>query len=233
VADAGLKAYDTYQNAETQDEKAEGYGAAAGGLAGTLSGAAAGAALGTLFMPVIGSAIGGLIGGVIGNMGGDALGGYIGKSLFGSDDAAKKMPDAGPLMMANAGKNVPPVLGDIAKSFAKPPGSAPMMMAPSGQGPAPVAAVQPGDAARSMMLPPASADAGAGPLAKVLAPAAKSEPAKIESKVDIQAPFSLVVNGDVKDAATLYAQLRPLLDQHYREMARQVESKQLFDTPHV
>ena len=51
--------------------------------------------------------------------------------------------------------------------------------------------------------------------------------------MDIQAPFSLVVNGDVKDAATLYNQLKPLLDQHYRDMAKQVGSSKLYDEPHV
>jgi TP901 family phage tail tape measure protein len=266
VVDAGFKAYDTYQNAETRDEKAEGYGGAAGGLAGALSGAAAGAALGTMLLPVIGTAIGGLVGGVLGNMGGDALGGYLGKSMFGTDEALKSMPAAGPLMMANAGKNVPPVMGDIAKSFDtapkafEPPPAPPVSYDPrdldskdamllphfankvrfpgselrrpkvirSGlEAPAP----QPGDAARAMMLPPASADAGlpAGPLAMVAKPA----PTTIESKVDIQAPFSLVVNGDVKDAATLYNQLKPLLDQHYRDMAKQVGSSKLYDEPHV
>jgi hypothetical protein len=266
VVDAGFKAYDTYQNAETRDEKAEGYGAAAGGLAGTLSGAAAGAALGTMLLPVIGTAIGGLVGGVLGNMGGDVLGGYLGKSMFGTDEALQSMPAAGPLMMANAGKNVPPVMGDIAKSFDtapkafEPPPAPPVSYDPrdldskdamllphfankvrfpgselrrpkvirSGlEAPAP----QPGDAARAMMLPPASADAGlpAGPLAM----AAKPAPTTIESKVDIQAPFSLVVNGDVKDAATLYNQLKPLLDQHYRDMAKQVGSSKLYDEPHV
>ncbi|MHC8334706.1 phage tail tape measure protein [Pseudomonas sp. LB3P25] len=266
VVDAGFKAYDTYQNAETRDEKAEGYGGAAGGLAGTLTGAAAGAALGTMLLPVIGTAIGGLVGGVLGNMGGDALGGYLGKSMFGTDEALKSMPAAGPLMMANAGKNVPPVMGDIAKSFDtvpkafEPPPAPPVSYDPrdldskdamllphfankvrfpgselrrpkvirSGlEAPAP----QPGDAARAMMLPPASADAGlpAGPLAMVAKPA----PTTIESKVDVQAPFSLVVNGDVKDAATLYNQLKPLLDQHYRDMAKQVGSSKLYDEPHV
>ena len=266
VAEAGYKAYDTYQNAETQDEKAEGYGAAAGGLAGTLGGAAAGAAIGTMLLPVVGTAIGGLIGGVLGSMSGDALGGYLGKSLFGGDDALKSMPAAGPLMMANAGKNIPPVMGDIAKSFDtapkafEPPPAPPVSYDPrdldskdamllphfankvrfpgselrrpkvirSGlEDPAP----QPGDAARAMMLPPASADAGlpAGPLAMVAKPA----PTTVETKVDIQAPFSLVVNGDVKDAATLYGQLKPLLDQHYRDMAKQASSSKLYDEPHV
>jgi TP901 family phage tail tape measure protein len=290
VVDAGFKAYDTYQNAETQDDKAEGYGAAAGGLAGTLSGAAAGAALGTMLLPVIGTAVGGLIGGVLGNMGGDVLGGYLGKAAFGTPDALKRMPAAGPLMMANAGKDIPPVLGGIARSFA-PSTTGPLMLAHPGLGagpgarvaatsaaaapiaPAPAAsydprdleskdamllphfankvrfpgselrrpkviksglegpAPQPGDAAKAMMLPPASADAAAGALVKPMA--AKAEAPKVESKVDIQAPFSLTVNGDVKDGNQLFAQIKPQLDQYYRDMAKQVGSAQLFDAPHV
>jgi TP901 family phage tail tape measure protein len=120
VAQAGYQAYDTYENAETQDEKAEGYGKAAGGLAGTLAGAAAGAAIGTA-VPIIGNIVGGLIGGYLGYMGGDALGGFAGKEMFGTPDSLKKVPDAGPLMMVNAGQNIPPVMGDIAHSFAPVP----------------------------------------------------------------------------------------------------------------
>ncbi|THF28561.1 phage tail tape measure protein [Pseudomonas atacamensis] len=228
VADAGYKAYDTYQNAETQDEKAEGYGSAAGGLAGTLAGAAAGAAIGSV-VPVIGTAIGALIGGVLGNMGGDSLGGFVGKSLFGADDAAKKMPDAGPLMMANAGKDIAPVMGDIAKSFAKP--ATPLMMAAPGAAPVASESAKPGDVGRSMMLPEASADAKLGPLAKA-APASTPAP-KVESNVAISAPFSLTVNGDVKDGNQLFAQIKPQLDQYYREMAKQQESRNLFDAAHV
>jgi len=289
VVEAGIKAVDTYQNAETQDEKAEGYGAAAGGLAGTLAGAAAGAAIGSA-VPVIGTIVGGLIGGYLGSRGGDALGGYLGKSAFGTPDALKRLPDAGPLMMANAGKDIPPVLGGISRSFA-PSTTGPLMLTHPGQGAGPGASVaataaaaapampappvsydprdleskdamllphfsnkvrfpgselrrpkviksgledpapQPGDAAKAMMLPPASADAAAGALVKPMA--AKAEAPKIESKVDIQAPFTLTVNGDVKDAAQLYGQLKPLLDQHYRDMAKQMGSAQLFDAPHV
>ena len=48
-----LRAADTYQNAETKDEKAEGYGAAAGNMAGALAGAAAGAAIGSV-VPILG-----------------------------------------------------------------------------------------------------------------------------------------------------------------------------------
>ncbi|WKV82640.1 phage tail tape measure protein [Pseudomonas sp. B24_DOA] len=229
VADAGFKAYDTYQNAETQDEKAEGYGAAAGGLAGTLAGAAAGAAIGSV-VPVIGTAIGALIGGVLGNMGGDSLGGFVGKSLFGADEAAKKMPDAGPLMMANAGKDIAPVMGDIAKSFAKP--ATPLMMAAPGAAPVASDSAKPGDVGRSMMLPEVSADAKLGPLAKA-APASAPAAPKVESNVAINAPFSLTVNGDVKDGNQLFAQIKPQLDQYYRDMAKQQESRNLFDAPHV
>jgi hypothetical protein len=291
VADAGFKAYDTYQNAETQDEKAEGYGAAAGGLAGSLSGAAAGAALGTMIMPVIGTAIGGLIGGLIGSYGGDALGGYVGKSMFGADESLKKIPDAGPLMMANAGKDMAPKLGDTslgatAKAFA-PATTGPLMLTNPGKGldvgatmapavpEAPPVSYDPRDlnskdamllphfankvrfpgselrrpkvirsgledpepppqigmAAKDMMMPPASADAAAGALVKPMA-AAPAAP-KVESNVAIQAPFSLVVNGDVKDGNQLFAQIKPMLDQHYRDMAKQMGGNQLYDTPHV
>ncbi|MFJ7286376.1 phage tail tape measure protein [Pseudomonas sp. NPDC099000] len=283
VVEAGLKAKDTYDNAVTQDEKAEGYGAAAGGLAGTLTGAAAGAALGTMVLPVIGTFVGGLIGGYLGSQGGDALGGALGKAAFGTPDELKRLPAAGPLMMANAGKDIPPVLGGIAQSFA-PSTTGPLMLAKPGAGPgAGVAATtaaapppvsydprdlnskdamlmphfankvrfpgselrrpkvirsgledpapQPGEAAKAMMLPPASADAAVGALVKPMA--AKAEAPKVESNVAIQAPFSLTVNGDVKDAAQLYGQLKPLLDQHYRDMAKQMGSAQLHDAPHV
>ncbi|MGE8190033.1 phage tail tape measure protein [Pseudomonas sp. NPDC086278] len=289
VVEAGMKAKDTYDSAVTQEEKAEGYGAAAGGLAGTLAGAAAGAAIGSA-VPVIGTIVGGLIGGYLGSMGGDALGSVVGKSMFGTPDDLKRMPAAGPLMMANAGKDIPPVLGGIAQSFA-PSTTGPLMLANPGKGTglgssvaatqaaAPVMpsappvsydprdlnskdamllphfankvrfpgselrrpkvirsgledpAPQPGEAAKAMMLPPASADAAAGALVKPMAVAPVAP--KVESNVAIQAPFSLTVNGDVKDAAQLYGQLKPLLDQHYRDMAKQMGSSQLYDAPHV
>jgi hypothetical protein len=231
LIDAGFKVKDTYDNAETQDEKAEGYGAAAGGLAGTLAGAAAGAAIGSA-VPVIGTIVGGLIGGYLGSLGGDALGGAVGKAMFGSDESAKVMPVAGPLMMKDAGKDIPPVLGDIAKSFA-PSRTGPLMLANPGQGalPATPGAVNPGDAARAMMMPQASADAVAAPLAAAVV--AKVQPAKIEPKVDIHAPITLTVQGDVKDPAELMAQLRPLMEQQQREIAQQLENRKLYDAPHT
>lgn len=231
VIEAGFKVKDTYDNAETQDEKAEGYGAAAGGLAGTLAGAAAGAAIGSA-VPVIGTILGGLIGGYPGSLGGDVLGGAIGKSMFGSDESKKVMPVAGPLMMKDAGKDIPPVLGDIAKSFA-PSRTGPLMLTNPGQGalPATPGAVNPGDVARSMMMSQANAEATAGPLAAAVV--AKVQPAKFETKVDIHAPITLTVQGDAKDPNVIIAQLRPLMEQQQREIAQQLENRKLYDAPHV
>ncbi|KAF0255148.1 phage tail tape measure protein [Pseudomonas putida] len=86
IIDAGAAAIDVALNAETKDEKAEGYGGAAGSLAGTLAGAAAGAAIGSV-VPVIGTAVGGAVGAVLGGMGGESFGGWLGKRWFGDESA--------------------------------------------------------------------------------------------------------------------------------------------------
>ncbi|WP_332731655.1 phage tail tape measure protein [Pseudomonas sp. ESBL2] len=98
VIDAGVAAIDVAMNASSQDEKAEGYGGAAGSLAGTLAGAAAGAAIGSV-VPVIGTAVGGAIGAVLGGMGGESLGGWLGKRWFGDEQPepeATAKPDSPP-----------------------------------------------------------------------------------------------------------------------------------------
>lgn len=120
--EAGAKALDTFQNAETQDEKAEGYGSAAGGLAGTMAGAAAGAAIGSV-VPVIGTVVGGAIGAFLGGMGGEGLGGWAGKKWFGEDE-----PVGAPALSVPGAPAVP-ALGDIARSLESPTGTAtPLMM---------------------------------------------------------------------------------------------------------
>lgn len=121
LLESGAMAFETFQNAKTKDEKAEGYGSAAGNLAGTMAGAAAGAAIGSV-VPIIGTAIGGMIGAYLGSQGGAALGGSLGKSLFGGEDekpeqTAKAPVPTTPLMMASAGQQVP-ALGDVARSMA-------------------------------------------------------------------------------------------------------------------
>ncbi|MGE1094713.1 phage tail tape measure protein [Pseudomonas zeae] len=121
LLESGAMAFETFQNAKTKDEKAEGYGSAAGNLAGTMAGAAAGAAIGSV-VPIIGTAIGGMIGAYLGSQGGAALGGSLGKSLFGGEDekpeqTAKTPVPATPLMMTSAAQQGP-VLGDVARSMA-------------------------------------------------------------------------------------------------------------------
>lgn len=220
VLGAGLKAADTYQNAKTKDEKAEGYGGAAGGLAGALVGTkmglAAGAAIGSV-VPGLGTAIGGAIGaaigGTLGYFGGDALGSYAGKAMFGSDDSLKRMPAAGPLMMANAGKDIPPVLGDIAKSFKT--GQTPPVM---------------GQVVRSM--------GAATPVSAVPSMLKAPDPAKsVAPKVDQQFTFSptipVTVQGDVKDPAQVAREIEPHLRRMFDEFSRQAAARQLSDEPHV
>jgi phage tail tape-measure protein len=104
---------DTALNATTQDEKAEGYGGAAGGLAGALAGGAAGAAIGSV-VPVIGTAIGGLIGAALGGLGGESIGGFLGKSWFGSDGKAE---EAKPPEVAKPAEPTPPVPPKVEQAF--------------------------------------------------------------------------------------------------------------------
>ncbi|TDF78227.1 hypothetical protein [Pseudomonas sp. H9] len=104
MLEAGIKAAATFLTADSPEEKAEGYGAAAGGLVG----AALGTVLGT-FVPVVGPPIGALLGG----MAGDAIGGWLGKRLVSSNEepvAAAKSTDNSPLVAAQP--------GDVVRSLA-------------------------------------------------------------------------------------------------------------------
>ncbi|MCO7608614.1 phage tail tape measure protein [Pseudomonas chlororaphis] len=226
---AGIKVADTYQNAKTQDEKAEGYGGAAGGLAGamlgTKAGLAAGAAIGSI-VPGLGTAIGGAVGaavgGALGYWGGDALGAKAGKALFGSGDSLKRLPDAGPLMMRDAGKNIPPVLGDIARSFKA--GPAPLMLK------APESAKPLGQVVRSM----AGTESSVATPAMFKAPElVKPSPPKVDQQFSFAPAISVTVQGDVKDPAQLARELTPHLRLQFDEYSRQAAARQLSDEPHV
>lgn len=113
ILDAVPGVLDVALNAETRNEKAEGYGGVAGGLAGAWAGGQAGvmagAALGSI-VPGLGTAIGGVVGGAIGmalgGLGGDTVGGWLGKKLFGEDEQVAK---------AAKDKAAP---GDVARSIA-------------------------------------------------------------------------------------------------------------------
>lgn len=139
---------------------------------------------------------------------------------------------------------IPPVLGDIAASFApKDKGLGALKMAPdnSGAGAAPsgpllmpeaVKAQGPvgGDVVRSLASPPASSAPAAVSLMAV--PVKPSAP-KIEQKVDISAPIQVTVQGDVKDPAQLARELRPYIEQQQREITQQLESRKLYDDAHL
>lgn len=179
-------------------------------------GAAAGAALGSI-VPGLGTAIGGaigvVVGGAIGYWGGDALGSFAGKSLFGTDESLKTMPIAGPLMMANAGKNIPPVLGDIAKSFKT--GQTPPLM---GQVVRSMGTGTPSAAAPAMLKAPESA---------------KAAPPKVDQQFTFAPNMPVSVQGDVKDPAQLAREVEPHLRRMFDEFSRQAAARQLSDEPHV
>ncbi|WP_413704975.1 phage tail tape measure protein [Pseudomonas sp. Pseusp16] len=124
VAAAGYQVVDTYLNATTRDEKAEGYGGAAGSLAGGLAGAAAGAAIGSI-IPLIGTAIGGVIGGMVGAWGGGDVGATMGKALFGGPDTPAKAPIG--ILPMGAGQGVGAVVRSMENAPAAPVTAAALM----------------------------------------------------------------------------------------------------------
>ncbi|MGN8102933.1 phage tail tape measure protein [Pseudomonas sp. 22072] len=221
LIEAGAMAFDTYENAKTKDEKAEGYGAAAGNLAGTMAGAAAGAAIGSV-VPIIGTAIGGLVGAYLGSMGGSALGGAAGKSWFGGDDE-KPAPPVTPLLMAPRPGPAIPSLAAMGKSFNRADGSGALLMAPAPQ--APVL----GDVARSLAV-----SAPTKPAAVAIQPKEPEKP--VQAKVDQQFQYSLsmpvTVQGDVKDPQRLAQDLMPHMRLMMADAAKQNAAK-LYDEPHL
>ncbi|WP_338513271.1 phage tail tape measure protein [Pseudomonas poae] len=221
LMEAGAMAFDTYENAKTKDEKAEGYGAAAGNLAGTMAGAAAGAAIGSV-VPIIGTAIGGLVGAYLGSMGGSALGGAAGKSWFGGEDE-KPAPPVTPLLMAPRPGPAIPSLAAMGKSFNRADGSGALLM-----GPAPQAPVL-GDVARSLAV-----SAPTKPAAVAIQPKEPEKP--VPAKVDQQFQYSLnmpvTVQGDVKDPQRLAQDLMPHMRLMMADAAKQNAAK-LYDEPHL
>ena len=221
LMDAGAMAFDTYENAKTKDEKAEGYGAAAGNLAGTMAGAAAGAAIGSV-VPIIGTAIGGLVGAYLGSMGGSALGGAAGKSWFGGEDE-KPAPPVTPLLMAPRPGPTTPSLATMGKSFNGANGSGALLMAPAPQVPAL------GDAARSLAVssPTKSAAVAIQPKEPD-----KPLPAKVDQKFEYSLTMPITVQGDVKDPQRLAQDLMPHMQLMMADAAKQNAAK-LYDEPHL
>ena len=248
-----MKGVDTFQNAETQNEKAEGYGAAAGNMAGALAGAAAGAAIGSV-VPILGTAVGGLIGGLLGSMGGESLGISLGKSWFGSDDekpAEPEKPQVKPAGDMPSPVVISPVPYDprgpnVQNPFVVPavittprfPGTDRVPPSPMQQDRAPSqdairlmpGAINMGDVVRSFAsaTPP-------GPLVMPpkVEPVLKVEPPKINQKIDVNAALSVTVQGDVKDPAALARELQPHLQRQIEQINQQMSNRNLYDEPHL
>jgi TP901 family phage tail tape measure protein len=210
VFDAALNAKDVYDNAKTRDEKAEGYGDAAGTLAGTLAGAAAGAAIGSV-VPIIGTAIGGLIGGVLGGMGGGRLGGVVGKSLFGGPEtpaAAISRPAVSLLVGDRPGPAVP-MLTSMGASFAP---KDPRITSSAG------------------LAVPALADVSKS-LKKAGINNALPSGSRPNQKITVSPSFSITVHGDVKDPRELIDKLMPDIERRLTETAQQVARRDMTDQP--
>ncbi|MEJ5281479.1 phage tail tape measure protein [Pseudomonas sp. MYb541] len=210
LIEAGLIAADTYQNAETRDEKAEGYGNAAGTLAGTLAGAAAGAAIGSV-VPVIGTVVGGLIGGFLGSWGGGELGSAVGKAAFGGPDAPiERLAQPSPLLLQ---KPSGPSMSRLAQ-LAPTPATGPLI----------------GDVARSLVTAPPAA---AVPALLSAGAAAKPDPARVEQAWTFAPTMPVTVQGDVKDPRQLAQEMMPYMRQLFEEFSREQARRNLFDAPHV
>lgn len=210
VFDAALNAKDVYDNAKTRDEKAEGYGDAAGTLAGTLAGAAAGAAIGSV-VPIIGTAIGGLIGGVLGGMGGGRLGGVVGKSLFGGPEtpaAATSRPAVSLLVGDRPGPAVP-MLTSMGASFAP---------------------KDPRITSSAALAVPALADVSKS-LKKAGNNNALPSASRPNQKITVSPSFSITVHGDVKDPRELIDKLMPDIERRLTETAQQVARRDMTDQP--
>lgn len=199
---------DVALNAETRDEKAEGYGGLAGGMAGAWAGgstgAMAGAAIGSV-VPVIGTAVGGAVGGVLGmvlgGLGGESVGGWLGKRLFGEDKPVE-VADAKPSVKAVPKTEVP---GAVVRALDK-----------ESSPPAPTAAVP----------------AAVKPIEK----ATPVQP-KVDQSFTFAPVMPINVHGDVKDPNQIVREaeqaLRGMWEGFQREVASRQASTQLYDAPDV
>ena len=226
LMEAGSMAFDTFENAQTKDEKAEGYGAAAGNLAGTMAGAAAGAAIGSV-VPIIGTAIGGLIGAYLGSQGGAALGGSLGKSLFGGDDEKpeeKPVSPVTPLLMGPRPGPAVPSLAAMGQSL-NGNGSGALLMASGSPAQGPL----PGDVARSLAAQGATKSAAVAIQPK---PPEKPAPTQVDQQFQYSLNMPVTVQGDVKDPQRLAQDLMPHMRLMMADAAKQNATK-LYDDPHV
>ncbi|MDR0189770.1 phage tail tape measure protein [Pseudomonas yamanorum] len=206
LVEAGSMVLNTYLTAETQDEKAQGYGEAAGTLAGTMAGAAAGAAIGSV-VPIIGTAIGGMVGAYLGSMGGQQLGGWAGLSMFGSDKPKEPAAPITPMLLAPRPGPAVPSLATMANSFARQPAAIVVEAAPAA---------------------PAVPDIGTAvaPVSPVARPLIQAASAPVNRIVDSQTRRQpQIVASAPKPAAPMMLPMGPALGDVTRSLAAPVATK--------
>ncbi|MGB5954192.1 MAG: phage tail tape measure protein, partial [Pseudomonas sp.] len=200
LVDAVPGVLDVALNAETQDEKAEGYGGVAGGMAGAMAGAATGAAIGSI-VPVIGTAVGGAIGAVLGGLGGESVGGWLGKQWFGEKKPEKasgqsgeshagvsaEVPQADPAMAMPA----PVVKGP--EPVAKVPEPVPVALEPVSAPPTPAVSYDPLDPGSKdpFLVPALTANKVRFPGADLVKPALVEKPPEPVAMVPEPVPVAL------------------------------------------
>ncbi|WEA21698.1 phage tail tape measure protein [Pseudomonas juntendi] len=176
LADAIPGVLDIALNAQTRDEKAEGYGGLAGGMAGAWAGGAAGAAIGSV-VPIIGTAIGGAIGMALGGLGGDALGGWLGRTWFGEDKPQQEQAPADGQVGAESQPAAP----------AEPAAPVAVMPAPVIEAPRPLQpTLQP-----PVVLQPEPVTRAPAPVATVPAPIAKPPAPVVQGVTPPSAPVTV------------------------------------------
>ncbi|MFJ4055984.1 phage tail tape measure protein [Pseudomonas sp. NPDC089743] len=256
LIDAVPGVLDVAMNAETRDEKAEGYGGLAGGVAGAWAGGAYGASVGAAVgsvVPVLGTAIGGAVGGaigmVLGGMGGESVGGWLGKKLFGDDPAeqvaeeqpkAKEAPQAEALVLGAAVAKAPavkvvenkPQAKEVPKAEAPALGAAVAQASTESAADATAQVRQPGPAPGAVVRalvkesPPPVPAQAAAAVAAKPVEKSKSEPAKVDQSFTFAPVMPITVHGDVKDPNQIVREASQTLRAMWGEFQHEVATRQ-------
>lgn len=223
-AAAGLQAIETFRRPGTFEEKAEGYGTAAGNLGGSMVGGAIGAAIGSVLIPIpgVGTAIGAMVGSSLGGSMGEDLGGKFARFLFGRSD---KSVDQAPV--ASASKSDPVNIStEVVASPSVVASRAEKTVASdadNSQGgdartvPAPISA----SVASSVFM---SASGYTSPTTAAAAP--------VTQNFTISPSIPITVQGTIADPVDLVRQLTPEIQRLFADLAAQANrSNQMWDTP--
>ncbi|MDU9391511.1 phage tail tape measure protein [Pseudomonas sp. zfem002] len=216
--DAGMTALDTFQRAGTVEEKAEGYGAAAGNLGGSVVGGVVGAAIGSVLIPIpgVGAAIGGMLGSSLGGMAGEDLGGQLGRFLFGSSDKPpERLSSVSSSPAAAAPVATTPVVGNsLNQQIVSVAGMLP------GEYVQPVPAPLTASAASNVFMPPS----------RDVQPAVAVPPAPQYFTISPSIPIT--VQGNITNPDELVSQLAPAIQRMFTDLAAQANrGNQMWDSP--